>query len=126
MIVDVVAVGCGGFIGAILRFLSYKMIHSLHEGSFPYATIYINVLGCFFMGVLSLFFENDQFIQNNSVRYFLVAGLLGSFTTFSTFGLEGFRLMKNNQMTSAFIYIVCSVVLGFIALTIGRIVARQF
>jgi CrcB protein len=100
-------------IGASLRYLISMLTKSFYEGDFPFATLFINVLGCFFIGLIY-----SNFNQNSSfewIKPLLITGVLGGFTTFSAFSYEGIQLFQSQKLMAAIIYIVLSNSLGLIA-----------
>lgn len=116
-------VALGGAIGAVSRYgLGSYLIKS--SSTFPWATWCINILGCFLAGVffaVSLQFPTLQ----NQARLLLMVGILGGFTTFSSFGLETFNLLREGQVMWAVGYAVSSVILGVIFLAIGYFIFSQ-
>ena len=88
-------VGLGGFIGAILRYYVSGLIQTL-SFTFPIATLVINISGSFCLGFIMFSSEHAQIFDSNT-RLFLTIGLLGAFTTMSTFGFESFKLLEQNQ-----------------------------
>jgi len=107
-----IAVGCGGFFGAILRFyVGVEMVkHFPHE--VPLATLTVNIIGSFIIGLLIAIFIT--YTPNTYVKLFLVTGFLGALTTYSTFAIESFMLLNSN-----FWYGVLNIVLN----VIGTIIA---
>ena len=106
-------VAIGGMIGASLRYFISLLTKSFYEGDFPFATLFINVLGCFFIGLIY-----SNFNQNNSfewIKPLLITGVLGGFTTFSAFSFEGIQLFQSQKLMAAITYIVLSNSLGLIA-----------
>ena len=106
-------VAFGGMIGAGLRYLISLWSKNLYEGDFPYATLLINVLGCFFIGLMY-----SNFSQTNSFEWmkaFIITGILGGFTTFSAFSYEGIILFQSQKIMAAMAYILLSNVLGMLA-----------
>lgn len=96
-------VGLGGFIGSSLRYALGGWIQRLSGNPwFPYGTFGVNALGCFLIGLLGGWSDNAGFFSP-AVRLFLFIGLLGGFTTFSTFGYETLALMRDRQMAAAFL-----------------------
>jgi len=118
------SVAFGGALGAVFRFLMMSGIgHFLHVG-FPYATLVVNVLGSFALGslieVMSLSWSPGQ-----EMRSFLVVGVLGAFTTFSTFSLDVMFLIERGQWSSAGFYIALSVLLSIAGLFAGMMLFRH-
>lgn len=99
----ILAVGFGGFIGSIIRFLIANNVKSV---SFPYATLVANFMGCFIIGALMFYFSSKS--ENTNLRLFLVTGIMGGLTTFSTFSYETFNLLKNEEFLKAFTNIFVS------------------
>ena len=111
-------VGTGGFLGAIARYYTYSLIRYFTFSSFPYTTMIVNVLGCFLGGLLMSLVEKT-YPNHRMLIEFGMVGVLGGFTTYSTFGYETFKLIQNNQLQAAILNIVCSAVFGVIAVWIG-------
>lgn len=112
-----VLVMLGGAIGAIMRFLVSVSFSSVQDG-FPFATLFANITGCFLLGYLTIICTLP-FKNNQSIKLFLGTGLLGSFTTFSTFSYETMELMKSGQSLLVVIYLVLSIVGGLILAGLG-------
>ena len=102
----------GGAIGSALRYGVGLWIQPLLPG-FPWATLLVNVLGSFAIGVVLALVMNNQLSQE--WRLFLAVGVLGGFTTFSTFSFETLGLIEQNQWGKALGYVSSSVVLGLLA-----------
>lgn len=117
-------VGCGGFCGAILRVLMIGAVsrilpHALPH-ALPFGTICVNILGSFLIGfILSL-----PFALNSHFRSFLIAGVLGGFTTFSTFSFENLMLIEGGSYFLASLNIVLSVFLSLLFCYFGLFLAR--
>lgn len=111
------AVLIGGGIGSVLRF----WISSL--GFLPFATFFINVLGSFFLGFLSYYFMGKADISP-ILRFGLMAGFCGGFTTFSTFSVEVFNMFQQNQVWQGCLYVAASVLVSLAAVAIGIYLAR--
>lgn len=120
---EMVVVGLGGFIGAVLRYGVTRWVQRLAAGGFPYGTFLVNVAGCLVIGVVFALVETRPQISAN-VRLFLTVGLLGSFTTFSTFGYETFELLRNGFWGLATANVVGSAALGLCAVVAGRFIGR--
>lgn len=115
---DCLAVGAGGFIGAVLRWLIGLIPAELKSG-FPIKTLAINVVGCFAIGIVTAL-AAKYFPDNPRLTLFLKAGICGGFTTFSTFALETERLIESGGRTAAAAYMLMSLVLGIAAIFLGQ------
>ncbi len=116
---NIMLVGSGGFIGSALRYLvSVWMHHIFKTDSFPVGTAVVNITGCLVIGLLGGFAENIQALGPHT-RLFLFLGLLGGFTTFSTFGYETVALLREKAIFLAFANIAIQLLLGFGAVLIG-------
>jgi CrcB protein len=116
------AVGAGGFLGAISRFLLSSWIQKLTGAAFPYGTLLVNVLGSFLIGFLILYFEQSLAPQQKA---FAITGLLGALTTFSTFSLETVIMLQENLYLKAFSNISLNVLLCISATVLGMILFRK-
>lgn len=116
--VRLVMVVVGGGLGSLLRYLLAGWCQALSGGTFPVGTLAVNVIGCFFIGLLNCIFAGPVLIRPE-YRIGLTVGVLGGFTTFSTFGYETFRLASDGQALRAIGNVVLSVVLGLVAVMIG-------
>jgi len=113
-------IGLGGFIGSIARYkLGEWMMPFSSFTKLPFHTFFINSLGCFFIGFLNAFLEKHNII-NGEIRPLLIIGLLGGFTTFSTFGSESFDLFKKSEFFIAILYICLTVIIGVLSVWIGN------
>ena len=121
---QIIAVGVGGFLGAVSRYLIGQGIVGLYSKSFPVHTLIINVLGCLFFG----YFVNHNLISNSNfpLKEFFLVGILGGFTTFSTFGFEFISLIQKGQQGTAFIYVGLSIIFGGIAIWVGLNIHRIY
>lgn len=114
-----VLVGLGGAVGSIARWqLTGLILHKAFDWKFPLGTFAVNVLGCLVIGLLAgLAVKEDYF--SSDMRLLLFTGLMGGFTTFSSFGLETFYLLKRGDYLIAGGNIVLSVLFGMLALWLG-------
>ena len=117
---NLLLIGIGGFVGAIARFWLSGRVQDL-SGSigFPYGTLAINLVGCFLLGILSYLID-VRGMFTPEVRSLLIIGLLGAFTTFSTFSLETFNLLAAGESIRALVNVASSVILGLAAVWAGR------
>lgn len=121
---SLLVVGAGGFLGSAARYLVGAWVHSsLSRLAFPLGTLVVNVSGCFFIGVLAAFLEVRQ-ILTPEARLFLIVGVLGGFTTFSSFAWETLALAQSQQMARAVINVTAQVALGLLAARLGFSFAR--
>jgi fluoride exporter len=118
---NILLVGVGGFIGSVLRYLVGGYFQGFAK-SFPLGTLVVNILGCFVIGLLAQLGESRGAFSNEE-RSFIFIGILGGFTTFSSFGNETINLTRDSQMINAFANIAASVILGLLAVLLGRTVA---
>jgi len=116
----ILIIGIGGFIGAILRYLISGYVQHLTKSiGFPYGTLFVNILGCFIIGVL--FHLSDMHgVFSSQSRSLIFIGILGSFTTFSTFGNESMSLFRDSENVMAMLNITSHIVLGLGAVWLGR------
>jgi CrcB protein len=121
---EVLAVAAGGVIGAVARYLVYVAVGHLLGTGFPYATLIVNVVGSFAMGVL---IETMALVWSASMamRLFLTTGILGAFTTFSTFSLDFAVLYERKAFALCALYTVASFALSVGALFAGLQVMRR-
>ena len=107
------AIGTGSFIGGILRYLLTLLIQTKTTTHFPLGTLLVNLIGCFFIGIVFGIFDKGQ--MSHEWKLFLATGLLGGFTTFSAFSNEAFMLFRDGHTVYALLYILASVLLGLLA-----------
>lgn len=113
----------GGAIGAGARYLIGHAFAARGLIAFPWATLTINVVGCFLMGVLIELLA-QRFQGSPELRTFLATGVLGGFTTFSAFSLEFATLFERGETTAAALYVVLSVALTLLAVFAGLAITR--
>ena len=137
---QVLAIGIGGAIGSLLRFWMSDWVHSLAGRGFPsatapcvalpppslasYGTLTVNVLGCLVMGVLFVLFT-ERFSDNAVLRAGILIGVLGGFTTFSSFSIETFSLMEQGAHIKAALNMALSLVLCVGGTWLGIVLGRQ-
>ncbi|MGH1397921.1 MAG: fluoride efflux transporter CrcB [Alphaproteobacteria bacterium] len=118
MINTIAAIATGGALGAVLRYAMHMGLTKLIAQPFPYGTLAVNVIGSFAMGALVTFFMTTGQISNE-VKMFFTVGVLGSFTTFSTFSLDAMTLWTRGDLIGAGIYVLGSLTLSIAALALG-------
>lgn len=118
MFYDLLAIGLGGFLGAITRYLLSSWMSQRFAEFEPSGTLLVNVLGCLIIGIL-WGMSSVTWIHNGRFGLFLMTGFLGSLTTFSTFGYQTMLLWKQGQATTALINITANLIIGLAAVWIG-------
>jgi len=117
-------VGSGGFLGTILRYAVGGWVHDLLDNtSFPYGTLAVNAAGCLLIGLLSGIAESRS-VFGPEARLFLFIGVLGGFTTFSSFAYETFSLARDTENLAAVVNIVAQLILGLMGVWFGNTLAR--
>ena len=121
---QVLAIAAGGAFGSVLRFWLSNWVHSFASRAFPYGTLTVNVLGCLAMGFLFVLLV-DRFSDNTVLRAGILIGVLGGFTTFSSFSIETFNLIEQGEIVRALLNVFGSLVLCVSATWLGVIIGRQ-
>ncbi len=117
-------VGAGGFIGAVLRFwLTAWLFRIFDRPWFPAGTLAVNLLGCFFLGILAGLAEQRR-VFDPQIRLFVFVGSLGGFTTFSAFAYETATLLRDDRLLGAWLNVGLQVFLGVTAVWLGGLVSR--
>ncbi|NUN95251.1 MAG: fluoride efflux transporter CrcB [Candidatus Omnitrophica bacterium] len=119
-------VGCGGFLGAIARYLIARGSASLLGVTFPYGTFIINVSGSFLLGVLATWVGERLVPGSDQIRLFFAIGFLGAYTTFSTFEFETQALFEDGSWLLALTNIFGSLFLGLVAVRAGIVLAKSW
>lgn len=124
MIGKALLAGLGGFLGSMLRYLVSGAIHRLAPASlFPYGTLVVNVSGCLGIGLLATLAE-ARGVFSGEQRVFLLIGVLGGYTTFSTLGYETYQLLRDGQDGLALSNALLHVIAGVGAVWTGSVLAR--
>ncbi|MEQ1646551.1 MAG: fluoride efflux transporter CrcB [Pyrinomonadaceae bacterium] len=120
----IASVAVGGAFGAVARHLINISPLANAAGKFPLPTFVINVVGSFLIGLLFVIFGERMEVSEN-VRLAIFVGFLGAFTTFSTFEMEIFALARERLTMMAILYLVLSVVVGFVGVSAGVALGRR-
>ena len=115
---QVILIAIGGAFGSVCRYLLATAVQQYSPPFFPYGTFVVNVLGCLVFGVI-MGAARQRFVLGPSERAFLLIGVLGGFTTFSTFTYETFALLQDGEFVRAFANGVGQLVCGLVALWAG-------
>jgi len=118
MVRAIILVAFGGATGSVFRYLTSLVMNKYFNAIFPIATFTANFLGCFIIGLLLGVFEKQQ-IANNDLKFLLVTGFCGGYTTFSTFAYENVSLFNSNNSATAFVYIAASLLTSLFAVWVG-------
>jgi CrcB protein len=124
MIVKLLAISLGGGIGATLRYLIFYYFERLHHTVFPWPTLIVNLIGSFLIGFLWGFF--DRYYVSPGLRMFIFVGILGSFTTFSTFAFDIASMVHDGQFRNMIIYVLASNILAVGLAFVGFFLANIF
>lgn len=116
---DALIVGFGGFIGTILRYIVSRSFQLHVDSLFPWGTFTVNIIGCLIIGIIAGVAEKGDLISHEW-RIFLTVGICGGFTTFSSYSNEAFLLLQNKEVLRFTSYTVLSILLGIMAVIIGR------
>ena len=115
----------GGAVGAALRYGTTLGVTQLLGRSFPYGTLTVNVIGSFLIGILAIYFFQREMLETPLAKG-LVVGVLGAFTTFSTFSLDNLQLLEQGHWLALVANILLNVILCLFAVYLGVLVARAF
>jgi fluoride exporter len=117
-------IGIGSALGGMARYFAQSVFAAMTSGVFPYGTMFVNVTGAIVIGFFATFTGPDsRFIVGVPARQFVMVGLCGGYTTFSSFSLETLNLIRNGEMLPAALNAVGSVVLCLIFVWLGHVAA---
>lgn len=119
---EYVFVGLGGMIGSVARFAISSWLATHMQSGFPLGTFFVNVTGCFVIGVV--YGSVERTLIDSDMRLFLISGLCGGFTTFSAFSAESLFLFRSGNVMTAGLYCVLSVIVGVAATYAGLMLMR--
>lgn len=124
-VLNIVLVFAGGGIGATMRYWMDGAVQRWAGSTFPYGTFVVNSLGCFMIGFLMTSLE-ERFLGNPSMRIFLAIGILGGFTTFSTFSYETAEMMRSAEYFYAAVNVSITVFTCLAATYVGTVIGKIF
>jgi CrcB protein len=116
MIKNVILIGLGGALGSICRYAIALGTKKYFQLSFPMGTFIVNIIGCLLIGLLMGYFSKNN---QDSLKLILITGFCGGFTTFSSFAAENIVLIQQNQIGTAVLYIMGSIILGLLVVWLG-------
>jgi len=120
-----VLVFVGGGIGATFRYWLQGAVYRFMGTEFPYGTLLVNVLGCFAIGLLMAVFE-DRFAVNSGLRLFLTIGILGGFTTYSSFSYETVSMLREGSYLAGTANVVYTTLNCLGAAWVGGVIGKLF
>ena len=118
-------IALGGGLGSVLRYLMVTRVDQWYVGGFPVGVLSVNALGSFLIGLIALQLTQQSYLQAE-LRTSLLVGLLGGFTTFSTFSYNSLQLILEGEYLSALLNVVLSVVVCIMAAGAGLMLAKSF
>lgn len=118
-------IALGGGLGSVLRYLMVTRVDQWYVGGFPVGVLSVNALGSFLIGLIALQLTQQSYLQTE-LRTSLLVGLLGGFTTFSTFSYNSLQLILEGEYLSALLNVVLSVVVCIMAAGAGLMLAKSF
>lgn len=107
----------GGALGSLFRFLVYQYYFARGVAELFYATLTVNMIGCFLVGVF--FSHNEQQLVSSSIRLLVLVGFLGAFTTYSAFSLELMQMIRSGTLLTLFFYLAGSIAMGILMVYCG-------
>lgn len=120
----ILAIGLGSFLGGVSRYLLSELFKNVATQNFPFATFFVNIIGCFLIGLCFSMFEKN--FLDRTWYTILTVGFLGGFTTFSAFSLDMHKLLKDQMYFYFVIYSFGSLFLGILATLIGYWMIKSF
>lgn len=120
----ILIIGIGGFIGTIFRYIISIGIQNKFLSSYPFGTFTVNIIGCFLIGII--YALSDRGNISVEWRLFIATGILGGFTTFSSFSNETVSMLRDAQYGFALLYVLSSVTIGILATFAGIFLIKAF
>ncbi|MEW6061316.1 MAG: fluoride efflux transporter CrcB [Bacteroidota bacterium] len=117
-------IGLGGGFGSILRYLVSRAVYHAVGETFPYGTLAVNIIGCLIIGLLMALMQ-ERLAVNTNYRFLLVIGLLGGFTTFSSFSYETFELIRSGSISAAMFNVLYNVAGCLVATWSGYTIGKN-
>jgi len=118
-------IGMGSFTGGVSRYMISKYVQNMTSLSFPLGTFVVNIIGCLIIGLLYGLFDRGNLLNSN-LRLFLTVGFCGGFTTFSTFMGDNFQLIKGDNFFYLSLYLMASIIGGYLLLLLGYSLIKLF
>src|ERR1043165_8481796 len=119
----IMLIGLAGLVGTLLRYWLSGVVARRFGETFPWGTMSVNLIGCFATGAV-FYLSEERFLINPALRTIILIGLLGGFTTFSSYGLQTFTLLRDGEFGLAILNVVTSNILGLFMVWIGYVLGR--
>ena len=119
----IILVGLGGGLGSIFRYLTSVFATKYFQTNFPLGTFAVNIIGCLIIGILLSLFERQQ-LTNPDLKFLLITGFCGGYTTFSAFAADNINLFQSDNSLTAFIYIATSIIVSLFAVWLGLLITK--
>jgi CrcB protein len=116
-------IAVAGLVGTLLRYWLSGFVARQYGETFPWGTMAVNLIGCFVTGAV-FFLTEERFLVSPTVRTVILIGLLGGFTTFSSYGLQTFTLLRDGEFGLAILNVVTSNILGLFMVWVGYVLGR--
>lgn len=116
-------IGLAGMLGTLGRYWLSGVVARRYGETFPLGTLFVNIIGCFLAGLL-FYLMQERFLVNQTLRTIIMIGFLGGFTTFSSYGLQTFTLLRDGEIAFAALNLIVSNVVGLLMVWAGYTVAR--
>lgn len=120
-----ILIAFAGLVGTLLRYWLAGYVARQYGETFPWGTMAVNLIGCLVTGVV-FYATEERFVVNPTVRAVILIGLLGGFTTFSSYGLQTFALLRDGEYGLATLNIVASNILGLFMVWAGYVLGKLF
>lgn len=119
----IIFIALAGLVGTLLRYWLSGFVARQYGETFPWGTMAVNLIGCLVAGAV-FFLTEERFLLSPTVRTVILIGLLGGFTTFSSYGLQTFTLLRDGEIGLAILNVVMSNILGLFMVWIGYVLGR--
>jgi fluoride exporter len=119
----ILIIAAGGGLGAVFRYLLSEAIYRFTNPTFPWGTLTVNLIGCYAIGLAWQY--SEMYLVSTGTRIFVMTGILGAFTTFSTFSLETLTLLRDGEIKLAVLNQIVSVSFGLILVIAGTLTVRS-
>jgi len=120
-----ILIGLAGLVGTLLRYWLSGFVARQYGETFPWGTMAVNLIGCLVTGMV-FYLTEERFLINPAVRTVILIGLLGGFTTFSSYGLQTFTLLRDGEFGLATLNVAVSNVFGLLMVWVGYVLGKAF